>query len=62
MSYENLELSVADGVAKITVNRPKVLNALNNDTRVETRSVGNEPRRKVLVVPVSSNGSSDDEE
>lgn len=39
--------------------RKIIHDALNGDVRVETRSVGNEPRRKVLVVPVSSNGSSD---
>lgn len=39
--------------------RKIIHDALNGDGRVETRSVGNEPRRKVLVVPVSSNGSSD---
>ena len=30
MSYENILLDVADGVATVTINRPKVLNALND--------------------------------
>lgn len=41
--------------------RKIIHDALNGDNRVETRSVGNEPRRKVLVVPVGG-GSSDEEE
>lgn len=32
MSYENITLSVEEGVALLTVNRPKVLNALNKAT------------------------------
>ncbi len=32
MSYENILLEVRDGVATVTVNRPKVMNALNRQT------------------------------
>jgi spoIIIJ-associated protein len=39
--------------------RKVIHDALSTDSRVETRSVGNEPYRKVLVVPVSSGDSSD---
>jgi enoyl-CoA hydratase len=35
MSYENILLEVSEGVATITVNRPKVLNALNHQTLTE---------------------------
>ena len=35
MTYENLELAISDGVARLTVNRPKVLNALNDQTLTE---------------------------
>lgn len=42
--------------------RKVIHDALNTDERVETRSVGNEPRRKVVVVPLSSGGRSDEEE
>ena len=35
MGYENLLYEVAEGVATITVNRPKVLNALNRATITE---------------------------
>lgn len=54
MSYENLELTIADGVAKLTVNRPKVLNALNADTLDEMTHAfaechDNESVRAVLI-------------
>ncbi len=42
--------------------RKSIHDALVEDARVETRSVGTEPRRKVVVIPVSSNGSGSDEE
>lgn len=32
MSYENIRLEVKDGVATVTVDRPKVMNALNRQT------------------------------
>lgn len=35
MSYENLLIDVADGIATVTINREKVLNALNSETLKE---------------------------
>jgi len=35
MEYENIHTSIHDAVAIVTLNRPKVLNALNNDMMVE---------------------------
>jgi enoyl-CoA hydratase len=35
VSYENIRLEVQDGVGTVTVDRPKVLNALNHATLVE---------------------------
>jgi 1,4-dihydroxy-2-naphthoyl-CoA synthase len=32
MEYANIIYEKADGIAKITINRPKVMNALNADT------------------------------
>lgn len=31
MTYETLEVNISNGIAKVVVNRPKVLNALNTD-------------------------------
>jgi len=39
MTYENLILDVKDGIARVTVNRPKVLNALNEKTVREIHAV-----------------------
>jgi len=32
MEYANIIYEKADGISKITINRPKVMNALNADT------------------------------
>lgn len=54
MAYENLLLDVQDGVALVTVNRPKVLNALNAQTLREMAScfdsVRDDPNAKALVI------------
>jgi enoyl-CoA hydratase len=39
MTYENLILDVKDRIARVTVNRPKVLNALNERTAREIHAV-----------------------
>lgn len=38
MAYENLLLEREDRIAILTINRPKTLNALNNDTLLEIKS------------------------
>jgi len=38
MDYENILLSIEDGIAIITINRPKVLNALNAATMSELKA------------------------
>ena len=37
MSYNNLLLTVEEGIATITFNRPKAMNAMNSDTMLELR-------------------------
>ncbi len=41
--------------------RKAVHDALTEDARVETRSIGAEPRRRVLIVPVAGGDASDDQ-
>src|SRR4029077_1847705 len=35
MDYENIKVAVADGILRLTIDRPKVLNALNAQTVAE---------------------------
>jgi enoyl-CoA hydratase len=58
MAYENILFEKKDGVGKITINRPKVLNALNAATMDELRSVLLELRHddSVRVVIVTGSG------
>jgi enoyl-CoA hydratase len=54
MAYENLLFATRDTVAFITLNRPKVLNALNNPTFVELESaflaISQDPAIRAVVV------------
>ncbi len=59
MSYENLELSIADGVARLTVNRPKVLNALNAETLGEMADVFEHCQQNESVRALVVTGSGD---
>ncbi|MBI1211580.1 MAG: 2-(1,2-epoxy-1,2-dihydrophenyl)acetyl-CoA isomerase [Alphaproteobacteria bacterium] len=54
MSYQNVLLEIADGVARLTLNRPQSLNSLNkaliDDIRAALRALGkNESVRAVIV-------------
>ncbi len=53
MQYETITLEIADGVGLVTLNRPKVMNALNTQMRAElthaARAAGKEARVVVLT-------------
>jgi enoyl-CoA hydratase len=57
MEFQNILLEVKDGIATVTVNRPKVLNALNDQTMEELRQVFLEIRRREDVQGVIFTGS-----
>jgi enoyl-CoA hydratase len=54
MGYENLLYGKRDGIAFVTFNRPKVLNALNRQTMEELREIlldaGNDESVRVLIL------------
>jgi 2-(1,2-epoxy-1,2-dihydrophenyl)acetyl-CoA isomerase len=58
MAYETIELSVADGIARLTLNRPDAANgidlALANDLRDATFAINRDP--SVRVVLLAGNG------
>src|SRR5215471_16154785 len=57
MEYQNLLIEVKDGIARITVNRPKVLNALNDQTMEELRVAFLDLRRREDVHGILFTGS-----
>lgn len=61
MNYENILLEIEDGIAIITVNRPKVLNALNAPTITELKAaftrVGEDPNVKCAILTGSGEKS-----
>lgn len=58
MSYENILFEKADGIGKITINRPKAANALNEATVTELQDVVNKIAKdaEVKVVIVTGAG------
>jgi enoyl-CoA hydratase len=59
MAYENLLCEVKDSIARITFNRPKVLNALNHATMVELGACLDEAARDDAVRALILTGSGD---
>jgi enoyl-CoA hydratase len=57
MEFQNILLEVKDGIATVTVNRPKVLNALNDQTMEELRQVFLEIRKREDVQGVIFTGA-----
>src|ERR1700722_28819 len=59
MSYENLLYEKKDGIATITFNRPKVLNALNRATMQELDAVVTDARIDTEVRALILTGAGD---
>src|SRR5262245_39676212 len=59
MAYENLLVERSDGVMVVTINRPKVLNALNAQTLTELSHVIDEAAREDDVRVVVLTGAGD---
>ena len=53
-NYQNLLVSIEAKIATVTVNRPKVLNALNKDTLLEIKAafttLATDPSVKVIIL------------
>jgi len=54
MAYENISLSLEEGIAILKINRPKVLNALNRTTLLEIqralKELEKDPQVRVLII------------
>ena len=59
MDYQNIKLEIADGVATLSVDRPKVLNALNADTLNELEHAFDACRENESVRALVVTGSGD---
>ena len=59
MSYDNLELEIHDGIAFVTIDRPKALNALNDATLTEMEAVFDHCRDDESVRAVVLTGAGD---
>jgi len=59
MAYENLLVERHDGVTVVTINRPKVLNALNAQTLTELGQVLDEVERDDTVRVIVLTGAGD---
>ena len=59
MAYENILFEIEDGVALVTMNRPKVLNALNPETLKELEQVIDEVRTNDTVRVMVITGAGD---
>ncbi len=56
MTYQTIEFSVSDGIARVTLNRPKLMNALNSAMRTEITSALTGLAQDVRVVVLTGAG------
>jgi len=59
MEYKNVQLAVADGVARLTIDRPQAMNALNSETLDEMEHVFNHCRETESVRALVITGGGD---
>jgi enoyl-CoA hydratase len=59
MNFENIKLDVADGVARLTIDRPKAMNALNAKTLDEIEEAFNHCRENESVRALVISGAGD---
>jgi enoyl-CoA hydratase len=59
MAYQNIILEIKDGIALLTINRPKAMNALNPDTIAELTAAVDEIAANKDVVGVILTGAGD---
>jgi len=59
MEYKNVQFAVADGVARLTVDRPQAMNALNSETLDEMEHVFNHCRETESVRALVITGGGD---
>ncbi len=56
MDYETIRLSVRDGVAVLSLNRPTVMNALNTQMRAEILHAVRDAEKRARVLVMTGKG------
>ena len=56
MNYETIRLSVRDDIARLTLNRPEVMNALNGQMRAEILHAVKDVQARARVLVITGAG------